>query len=94
MSPNCVLYIAIEKRINFTLEDLAPTSKAYAFLFSFPKVPPLSFGFSISYDFATSFFVGHGLQAKRIPLSSIAQCFEYERVDELELWHIVKTALE
>lgn len=75
-----VLVLSIEKRINFTLEDLAPTSKAYDHFRSFfvdldaepcssspPKPRPR-------------------LEGRRINVADVPQRFDYERVAELELW--------
>jgi len=70
------LVLSIEKRINFTLEDCAPTSPAYDYFRTF-------FAVEENGDLEeTKLFFGH-----RIPLD-FPQYFAYERVDELELWEI------
>lgn len=57
---------------------------------SFEFTSNLNNYYCFRYDFARSFIVGKGFRAEQILLKSIPQYFEYERVDELELWKIVK----
>ncbi|KAL6058897.1 Methyltransferase-like protein 22 [Balamuthia mandrillaris] len=77
-------YIAIEKRINFTLEDLAPTAKAYSHF--------------RTYFIASDDEQRIDEQAKTegrphfkgtlISTDCVPQYFDYDRVKELELWNL------
>lgn len=73
--PLCIL-ISLEKRVNFTLEDLAPASPAYQYF-----VHCLSQNYTDGYGRRMKFI------AKRLP-TDFPHCFDYERVEQLELWEL------
>ncbi len=68
--PGAVAFVAVERRINFTLEDLAPASPAYRF---FDQV-------CLSDDARFS------VTRVDTSLASISHSFAYERTEHLELW--------
>jgi len=72
------LYLSIEKRINFTLEWLEATCKAYDHFRSLFEDEA-----AMQHSPDPKAFVG-----RCIPLEDIPQHFEYERVKELEIWEI------
>lgn len=72
-----LLYIALEKRINFTLEHLAPVSP-----------PHQRFIQQLARDHQSD--SGHRIRftANQIPVHNITQCFHYNRNDQMELWQL------
>jgi hypothetical protein len=75
-----VFILALEKRINFSLEELVDTSKAYDHFLSFLN--------SGGREEEGTLFRG-----RRVDVTTLPQYFEYDRVEELELWEIVREKL-
>ncbi|OWA51950.1 putative Methyltransferase-like protein 22 [Hypsibius exemplaris] len=75
-----VAYVALEKRLNFTLEDLAVCSPPYRYFQR--KLCELSQTIEASTRAL--------LMSERLP-DNFPQCFQYERVPELEVWKITAT---
>jgi hypothetical protein len=84
MNTTHTLFLSLEKRINFTIEELKPTAKAYDFFRSL--IGELNNNNdsdkSSSNNSNTKSFIGH-----RIPID-FPQYFKYERTKQLELWEI------
>jgi len=70
------LYLSIEKRINFTLDDLKETATAYDHFRSM---------FSTTRDTMKS--SPFNLLGRQLPIDFSA-CFDYERTAHLEVWEI------
>ncbi|XP_019853597.1 PREDICTED: methyltransferase-like protein 22 [Amphimedon queenslandica] len=76
MESTPLIIISMEKRINFTLSDLAPSSPCYEYFCS-----SLAQSYEASNEMKITFDV--------TPLSTdFPQLFKYERVKELEIWKI------
>lgn len=79
MTPQQTLFLSLEKRINFTIEDLKPTAKAYDYFCSL-----ISNNQNQNSHLTGSFVV------QKLPID-FPQYFAYERTKELELWEIKYT---
>ncbi|KAL5473241.1 hypothetical protein EMCRGX_G027698 [Ephydatia muelleri] len=71
----CIL-ISLEKRINFTLENMAPASPAYQY-----------FRHCLSREYTDSLGRQLIFSARQLG-ADFPQSFEYERVEQLELWEL------
>ena len=75
--PSVVMFLAAEKRINFTLRDMAPRAHAFDYFLTLIQHPQ-EVG-------ATH----RQLRGTRIPIDSVKHCVQYDRGSDLELWEIV-----
>ncbi|XP_065900025.1 methyltransferase-like protein 22 [Dysidea avara] len=72
-----LVYVALEKRINFTLEHLAAVSPAHQhFMQCITRHHMTQHGSSIKFT------------ANQIPLQNITHCFNYDRSDHMEVWEL------
>lgn len=69
--------MTIEKRIIFSIEELQDTAKAYEHFLSWIETSPSAK--------TEKKFIG-----ERIDLTHVPKSFDYDRVEELELWCIRK----
>ncbi|CAM9268062.1 unnamed protein product [Choristocarpus tenellus] len=84
-----VLFLALEKRFNFTLKELSVTATGYkAFLRNVCDITNLSAVSSGGCCAKGNGFGGdHAFEGRRLPLD-FEQCFHYSRSDAMELWEI------
>jgi predicted nicotinamide N-methyase len=72
-----VILLSTEKRINFTLEELAPSSPAHQYFMN-----------CLEATYLTDDSKCVSFESSQLLLSSLPQSFDYERVNELEIWQI------
>jgi len=77
---NCKCLLSIEKRINFTVDELSVTAPAYDYLMQFLKV--------VDTDH-TQTNNNAMFNAKKIPIC-FPKYLDYDRVGELEIWEITQ----
>ncbi len=90
-----VAYIAVERRINFTIEDLAPTCQVTPELAGGEKCSGLNQLLIVSLPKAYRHFEQVCLHSERLTVEPCAtdqlpRLFGYERTPQLELWKVYR----
>jgi hypothetical protein len=81
--------VAVEKRVNFTLQSMCPTAHAYDFFRGlFSGHAPAGCVTDGSSCHPNGNALHEGLQGRQIPTDTVFQHFDYQRSNDLELWEI------